>query len=154
VLDVSFYGTARELKFPDALWASIAATVPDVPVTLTVDGLGAGGMLRLGAPQTLVISADRIDDSAIYVWQSSTGSFRVLDVTHGTDIPLPTNAPALGAGQPCSGCHRISRDGKRFAYSFNGANFEAGALRFDDQTQSFNEVIAPAAGVRGTYATF
>jgi hypothetical protein len=154
LLDVSFYTEARELLFPADVWSLVGQSVPDTPITITVDGLGAGGLVRTSAPRTMIISADRIEDSAIYVWQSSTGSFRVLDIANGTDVPLPTNAPALGPGQPCSGCHRISRDGKRFSYSFNGAGFEAGALRYDEASQTFLEVIAPVAGVRGTYATF
>jgi hypothetical protein len=154
VLDVTFYLQARELAFPADTWSLIRQTAPDQPITLTVDGLGGGGMLRPGAPQILTVSQDQIDDSAIYVWQSSTGSFRVLDIAAGTDVPLPNNAGALASGQPCSGCHRISRDGKRFAYSFNGANFQIGTLRYDEPSSTFVETLAPVAGVRGTYATF
>ncbi len=154
LLDVAFYTSTRELLFPAAEWDAIRQTAPDVPITITVDALGPNGELRASAPRTLTVSRDRIDDSAIYVWQSSTGSFRVLDVAAGTDVPLPSNAGALGAGQPCSGCHRISRDGKRFAYSFNGAGFQIGTLAYDDVSQSFLEKVAPQAGVRGTYATF
>ncbi len=154
LLDVSFYVQGRELLFPADTWALIRQTAPDVPISLTVDGLGVGALVRPGAPQTLIVSADEIDDSAIYVWQSSTGSFRVLDIAAGTDVPLPNDAAALGAGQPCSGCHRISRDGKRFAYSFNGANFQIGTLRYDEASQTYTETLAPVAGVRGTYATF
>ncbi len=154
LLDVAFYTSQRELALPLATWETIRASTFDNPITLSVDGLGPAGQLREGAPRTLTISADSIDDSAIYVWQSSTGSFRVLDIAAGTDIALPSNAAALTPGQPCSGCHRISRDGKRFAYSFNGANFQVGTLAYDETTQSFLETLAPQAGVRGTYATF
>lgn len=154
VLDVSFYTSSRELAFPPDLWASLRETAPDEPIRIEVEGLGAGGQRRLGAPRTMTISADGIDDSAIYVWQSSTGSFRVLDIIAGTDIALPTDSPALAPGQPCSGCHRISRDGKRFAYSFNGAGFQIGTLAYDAGSMTFQSKVAPAAGVRGTYATF
>ncbi len=154
VLDVAFYTQARELLFPADTWELIRQTAPDQPITVTVDGLGSGGLLRSSSPRALTVSEDQIDDSAIYVWQSSTGSFRVLDVAAGTDVPLPNNAGALASGQPCSGCHRISRDGKRFAYSFNGANFQIGTLRYDEPSQTYVETVAPVAGVRGTYATF
>lgn len=153
-LDVRFYTTATEL-LPDAsAWAAIGLTTADQPTSLEVDGLGAGGLVRKSASRTLTLAADGIDESAIYVWQSSTGSFRVLDIQKGTDIPLPNDAPALGGGQPCSGCHRVSRDGKRFAYTFNGGNFEFGALAFDATTQLFKEKVAPQPNVRATYATF
>jgi hypothetical protein len=154
VLDFTFYAAARELAFPADAWAAIRSSTPDVTMTLAIDGLGASGLYRRSAPRALTISADTIDQSAIYVWQSSSGSFRVLDIVAGTDVPLPNNAPDLGQGQPCSGCHRVSRDGKRFAYTYNGANFFFGALAFDPQSQSFVAKIAPSPAERGTYATF
>ncbi len=154
LLDVAFYTSQRELMLPPAIWETIKLSTFDTPISLSVDGLGPAGELRQGAPRTLTISADSIDDSAIYVWQTSTGSYRVLDIAAGTDVALPSNAPALAPGQPCSGCHRISRDGKRFAYSFNGANFQVGTLAYDESSQSFLETFAPQPGIRGTYATF
>lgn len=153
-LDLSFYTTARELTPNKAIWSLVGASTADSPITVEVAGLGASGLLRASAPRLFTITADSIDESAIYVWQSSTGSFRVLDIQAGTDIPLPTDAPALGAGQPCSGCHRVSRDGKRFAYTFNGGNFEFGALAFDATTQQFAQKVAPQPNIRATYATF
>jgi len=72
----------------------------------------------------------------------------------GTEVALPNDSPALSPGQACSGCHRISRDGKRFAYTFNGGNFEFGALAYDAKLGLFTSKITPTVGVRGTYATF
>lgn len=153
ILDLAFYTTSRELLFPADAWAVVAKTSADLPAGLAVDGLG-GGKLRAGAPRSITISADAIDDSAIYVWQSSTGTFRVLDISAGTDSPFPSDAPALASGQPCSGCHRISRDGKRFAYSYNGSNFQFGTLRYDEQKALFTSSLAPSSGFRATYAAF
>lgn len=154
VLDVYLYGSARELTPDAASWTTITASVPDAPTTLTVDGLGASNQLRTSAPRTLTVTADAIDQSAIYVWQSSTGSFHVIDITQAKDFPLPTSAPELAGGQPCSGCHRISRDGKRFSYTFNGGNFEFGTLKFDPTTKTYVPKVAPQVAVRATYATF
>ena len=155
LLDIALYTAAgRELLFPSDVWAKITASAPDTEMALAVDGIGAGKLVRTGSPRALTVTSDSIDASAIYVWQSSTGTFRVLDVIAGTDIPLPSNSPALTPGQPCSGCHRISRDGRRFSYSFNGANFQIGTLVYDDAQKMFVSKIAPAPGVRGTYATF
>ncbi|MFS8066125.1 MAG: hypothetical protein ACMG6S_07115 [Byssovorax sp.] len=153
ILDVVFYTTARELLFPAEAWAAIAASAADTPMKLTVDGLG-GGKVRSSAAREVTITGDTIDDSAIYVWQSSSGSFRVLDIIKGTDVPFPSDSAALQPGQPCSGCHRISRDGKRFSYTFNGGNFEFGALAYDAKLGLFTSKITPTPGVRGTYATF
>jgi hypothetical protein len=154
VLDVTLYQAARELTIAKDLWAKIGATAPDAAIQLQVDGLGLSLLRHDGAPRTMTIARDGIQDSAIYVWQSSSGSFRVLDIVKGTDIPLPSNAGALSAGQPCSGCHRISRDGKRFAYTFNGGNFFLGTLAYDDAQKTYAEKFKPTGTVRGTYATF
>jgi hypothetical protein len=154
ILDVYFYTTARELLFPAAPWATIAATTADTPAQISVDALGSGSKLRAGTPQSLTIAADTIDNTAIYVWQSSTGSFRVIDVIAGTEVALPNNSPALAAGQPCSGCHRISRDGKRFAYTYNGGNFEFGAMAYDAKQGMYTSTITPVASYRATYAAF
>lgn len=153
ILDVAFYTTARELVFAADAWSTIAQSTADTPCTVTVEGLG-GGKLRASAGRALTVTSDSIDDSAIYVWQSSTGSFRVLDIIAGTDVPLPTNSPQLAPGQPCSGCHRISRDGKRFAYTYNGGNFEFGSLVYDEQQGIYAAKIAPTPSYRATYATF
>jgi hypothetical protein len=121
-----------------------------------VDALGSTNMLRSSAPRTMTIASDAIDNSALYVWQSSTGSFRVIDVVAGTEIPLPNDSPALAAGQPCSGCHRISRDGKRFAYTYMGAggNFQFGAMAYSSMLGLFASTITPTPALRGTYASF
>ncbi|TKC99581.1 hypothetical protein [Polyangium fumosum] len=154
ILDITLFTTGRELAFPADVWTKVAQSSPDVAVSLSVDGLGPNAMVRAGSPRSLTVASDGIDESAIYVWQSSTGSFRVLDIIKGTDVPLPTNSPALSSGQPCSGCHRISRDGKRFAYSFDGGNFNFGALAYDDAQKLYASTISPSPAVRGTYAAF
>lgn len=152
--DISIYTTGLELLFQADIWKKIGASAPDAPVTLTVEGINAQGMLRTSAPRSMIIASDGIDESSIYVWQSSTGSFRVLDIIKGTDVPLPTNSPQLSPGQPCSGCHRISRDGKRFSYSYNGGNFNFGTLSYDDAQKLYASKIAPSPALRGTYASF
>lgn len=153
-LDVSLYTSARELLFPADVWNKLRASVPDTAMEFTVEGMGNTKMLRVSKPRMITVATDGIDESAIYVWQSSTGSFRVLDIIKGTDVPLPNNSAALGQGQPCSGCHRISRDGKRFAYSYNGSNFLIGTLTYDAAQQMYVSKIAPTPGIRGTYAAF
>ncbi|MGH7330345.1 MAG: hypothetical protein ACREJX_18515, partial [Polyangiaceae bacterium] len=140
---------------PDAkTWTDILASAPDTQMTWTVDAVGPSKMMRTSAGQAMTGTTDTIDDSAIYVWQPSTGTFHVLDMIKETDVGLPNNSASLQSGQPCSGCHRISRDGKRFSFTFNGANFEFGALTYDATTQSFDEKIAPAGTYRATYASF
>ncbi|HEY1954550.1 MAG TPA: hypothetical protein VGH28_03045 [Polyangiaceae bacterium] len=153
-LDVYLYTTARDAIASAATWAPLMLSARDTPTTWTVDAVGPSNMMRTSAPRTMTPTSDTIDNSAIYVWQSSTGTFHVIDMIQETDVVLPTNAGALAQGQPCSSCHRISRDGTRFAYTFNGGNFEFGALAYDATAKSFQEKIAPQVAYRATYATF
>ena len=153
-LDVYLYTTSLDALFDTATWTPVMLSARDTPATWTVDATGPTKLLRTSAPRTMTPTSDTIDNSAIYVWQSSTGTFHVIDMIKETDVVLPTNAPALQPNQPCAGCHRISRDGKRFAYTFNGGNFEFGALSFDSTAKSFQQTIAPQTAYRATYATF
>jgi len=154
VVDVSFFTTNRELLFPADIWKKVGASALDLPLSITVEAIDANNNLRASAPRTITVTSDGIDESSIYVWQSSTGSFRVLDIIKGIDIPLPTNVPQLAPGQPCSGCHRISRDGKRFSYSYNGGNFNFGTLAYDEAQKLYAAKIGPSPALRGTYASF
>lgn len=88
------------------------------------------------------------------MWQSSTGTFRVIDVSQGKEFALPTDSPQLAPGQPCSGCHRISRDGKRFAFTYNGGELNFGTLAYDEASKLYKTKIAPSPAFRGTYAAF
>ena len=153
-LDVYLYTTALDVVASTATWTPIMLSARDMQATWTVEATGPTKMLRTSAPRAMTPASDTIDDSAIYVWQSSTGTFHVIDMIKETDVVLPTNAGALQQGQPCSGCHRISRDGKRFSYTYNGGNFEFGALAYDATAKSFQEKIAPQTNYRATYATF
>jgi hypothetical protein len=154
ILDVTIYTDGQDVV-PDATtWGAIVASTKDAPISWTIDATGPSMMLRTSTSRTVTIASDTIDNSAIYVWQSSTGTFHVLDTSMGTDIVLPNNSASLQAGQPCSGCHRISRDGKRFAFTFNGGNFEFGTLAYDATSSQFIEKVAPSTSFRGTYATF
>lgn len=154
VVDIWLYTTNREVLFASDLWKKIRSSAQDVPLTLTVEALDANQNLRTSASRTMTITSDGIDESSIYVWQSSTGSFRVLDIINGTDVPLPTNTPQLSSGQPCSGCHRISRDGKRFSYSYDGGNFNFGTLSYDATQKLYVPKVGPSPALRGTYASF
>jgi hypothetical protein len=153
-LDVYVYTTALDAVPDTATWAPILKSARDTATTWTVEATGPTNLLRTSLSRIMTPASDTIDDSAIYVWQPGTGTFHVIDMIKETDTAFPTNAPALQQGQPCAGCHRISRDGKRFSYTFNGSNFEFGALSYDVTASSFQEKIAPSTSYRATYATF
>ncbi len=155
ILDVDVYTDGQDVV-PDAMtWGAIVASLKDAPITWTIDATGPSMMLRTSASRTRdhCVGHDR-RQCHLRLAASSTGTFHVLDTSMGTDIILPNNSASLQAGQPCSGCHRISRDGKRFAFTFNGGNFEFGTLAYDAASSQFIEKVAPSTSFRGTYATF
>ncbi len=153
-LDVYLYTTALDVISDTATWTPLMQSARDLATTWTVEATGPTKLLRTSTPRTMTPASDTIDNSAIYVWQSSTGTFHVIDMIAETDVILPTNSASLQAGQPCAGCHRISRDGTRFAFTFNGGGFEFGSLAYDAIAKSFQERITPATTYRATYATF
>jgi Tol biopolymer transport system component len=153
VLDIDLYTSSLDLVADATTWGEVVASTPDAPVTWTVDATGTANQLRTSAPATLTITSDTIDNTAIYAWQTSTQTFHVLDMTTGTDVELPNNSPQLAPGQPCAGCHRISRDGTRFAFTFTG-NFQFGTLAYDAGGTTFSQQIAPSSSFIGTYAAF
>jgi hypothetical protein len=154
IVDLTVYGTGRDLVLPAEIWDTLRASARDVPTELVIEGVNAQKQLRTSPPQTLSITSDLIPDSAVYIWQNSTQTFRVLDIPKGTDTQLVTDSPALASGATCVGCHRISRDGKRFSYTQVGTEFRVGTLKFDATQSSFQSKAEPAPGKQGTYATF
>ncbi len=156
-LDLSVWLTAQQWTPDKDVWALVRSSTTDQPdpgTSWVIESLSAAKVKRASAPRTFNVAVDSIDDSAIYVWQSSTGTFRVIDVGLGKEFPLPTDSPQLAPNQPCSGCHRISRDGKRFAFTYDGGNFNFGALAYDANAKLYKQKIAPAPSFRATYAAF
>lgn len=156
VLDVTFYANARDAIVDLPNWKLVAASAPDASTTIVVDGVGPAKLLRTSAARAITVTADTIDDSAIYVWKNSQGRFRIIDVIEQKEFDFPSDVAVLGPNPPqCSGCHVVSRDGKRFAYVYAGGNFQFGTLKFDDNAKIFkSQVAAEPVVLRGTHASF
>src|SRR4029077_8897056 len=91
-LDVYLYTDARELT-PDAkTWTAILQSTPDAATSWSIEAVGPSNQIRTSVPRTLTGTSDTIDDSAIYVWQPSTGTFHILDMIKETDVVLPSNS--------------------------------------------------------------
>ncbi|CAN5387120.1 hypothetical protein BH09MYX1_BH09MYX1_28620 [soil metagenome] len=154
-LDMWIYTTAVDWTPDKDVWSVVRSSTtdqPDAGTSWTVESLSATKVKRASTARTFNTAIDSIDDSAIYVWQSSTGSFRVIDVGAGKEFALPNDSPQLAPNQPCSGCHRISRDGKRFAFTYGDFNF--GSLTFDANAKTYKQKITPSPSFRATYAAF
>jgi len=157
LLDVAFYSKTREALFPTTPWGTVIATVAGADATLTVEGLGATG-LHVSPPVKLTVARDRIDDSSIYYWESSSGSLKVLDFATGALATLPTKGSAYAPGSPgvCVACHTVSRDGARIAYT--SGTFGLGTLKVSDDKKTYDATIEPGAkvtpGFKWTYGAF
>jgi len=156
VLDVFVYTTTREAVADAAAWAKVVASAAGKTVDVVVEGVGAS--LHRSDPVHLNVATDRIDDSAIYYWESSSGSMHVLDVGAGTNATLPVtgSAYAPGSASQCVACHTVSRDGTRFSYTTG--SFALGTLKAAADKKSFAATIEPGTKVPGgfkwTYAAF
>lgn len=156
ILDVTAYAATRELALDPVAWTKVRASVLDASLAVTVDGVGPKKLVRTSDPRNIAIAADTIDDSVMYVWKTSEGRFRVLDIVTQKELDFPNDVPVLQPNPPaCSGCHVVSRDGKRFAYVYNGGNFQFGTLAYDDAKQTFaSKLAADPVNLYGTHASF
>jgi hypothetical protein len=145
-LDLVVYSKTREALLPSAAWSIVTESAAGEEVTITVDGLGPSG-LYASAPVTVKVARDRIDDTSIFYWESSSGSMKVLDFATGKLAPLPVTGSAWAPGDPtkCVACHTVSRDGTRFAYT-NG-DISLGTLVANKEKTSFVASIEPGTTV-------
>ncbi len=156
-LDLAIYAKSREALLTAAQWATVAESAAGHSAEITVDALGASGLFR-STPVTLVVARDRIDDTSIFYWESSSGSMKVLDFASGKLAPLPVTGSAWAPGDPskCVACHAVSRDGTRFAYTSGG--MELGTLVANKEKTSFVAAIEPGTkvtpGFRWTHGVF
>ncbi len=156
-LDVAFYTAAREqLVAPDA-WKLVLASAAGGSISHVVEGLGATG-LHVSGKVDVTVARDRIDDSAVFFWESSSGSMKVLNIASGKLTLLPVTGSAYAPGSPttCVACHTVSRDGTRFAYT--SGSFGLGTLKASADKTSFVATIEPGTkvtpGYKWTYGAF
>jgi len=156
-LDVSLYTKTREALADAKTWTSIVSTVAGSGAEIVVEGLGASG-LHASSSVHVTVARDRIDDTSIYYWESSSGSLKVLDFASATNATLPTKGSAYAPGTPtvCVACHTVSRDGTRIAYTT--ASFSLGTLKVADDKKTFDSTIEPGTkvtpGFKWTYGAF
>jgi hypothetical protein len=110
------------------------------------------------AAVNVTVARDRIDDTSIFYWESSSGSMKVLDFASGKLALLPVTGSAWAPGDPskCVACHTVSRDGTRFAYT--SGSMELGTLVANKEKTSFVASIEPGTevvpGFRWTHSVF
>jgi hypothetical protein len=97
---------------PDDTWAKIAGTNRDRDVRLTVTAAGTGGGTdAASAPVNMRFSPGRVE-GGLYYWSTSLqGTYRL---SLGQKKAVPFITPGQGG---CYGCHAVSRNGKRIAWT-------------------------------------
>lgn len=155
----SVYGTVEmytanvEAALSSADWESLAATAAGDTLKIVIEGLSRAAPTTkyAAAPVSVTMSRDRVDQTAIYYWASSSGN--IMNQTFGETTP-----PAL-VKDDCTSCHSVSRQGSRIGYSRCVANdcgsTWVGFLRYDGATQKWNEAVnANDKKIQGSYTTF
>jgi hypothetical protein len=106
--------TVDECVFPvpEQSWRQIAGVNRDRDVTLTITAAGnPSGVDLVSPPSTLHFSPARVD-GGLYYWSTSLqGTYRLL---LGEKKAVPFITPAADG---CYGCHAVSRNGKRIAWT-------------------------------------
>jgi Tol biopolymer transport system component len=150
---IDVYAATPEAALAGLTWTAIAYTAAGGDLTITVEGLAQAAPTSkfAGAPITLTMSRDAIDQTAIYYWASSQGN--IMSQTFGS------TDPATQVRGDCTSCHSLSRAGTRLGYSRcvgNDCNqLYAGFLHYDGTTATWTEPVnANDKAIHGSYTTF
>jgi hypothetical protein len=164
VLDLTVVTRQRELAVSPDVWSKLGASTADEPTTVAVEATGPSSKRHLSAPQIMTITADRLEQSAIYthVQKGATsgpevrGALDLLDVVRGVQIALPTTN--TDNSEKCAGCHVVSRDGRRIGFGRPpnqlGHGPTLGTLRYDESRRTYAEAITPSTDVFVGSTTF
>ena len=152
-LALDLYTTSADAAFDDVLWPNVAASASGDSVTITIEGLQQASPTQkfASAPVTLVMSKDKIDNTAIYWWASSLGD--LMTQTFGQ-----TGAPST-VKNDCTSCHSVSRAGSRIGYSRcvggDCNQLWAGFMRYDTTNKVWNDTVdADGESIHGSFTTF
>lgn len=152
-LALDLYTTDADAQFSDAMWSDVAASASGDSVAITVEGLQQASPTQkfASAPVTLVMSKDKIDNTAIYWWASSQGS--LITQTFGQ-----TGAPTA-VKNDCTSCHSVSRAGSRIGYSRcvgdDCGQLYAGFMRYDTTNKVWTDTVdANGKAIHGSFTTF
>jgi hypothetical protein len=96
-------------------WAALAGSHAGSSVQMTVRGLEQASPGRVYRSSTVTYYYSRASvGGAAYYWSTRTQALMRATL----DAPIATQIyPAPGTSHPCTGCHSISRDGRRIAVS-------------------------------------
>lgn len=137
-----------QVKIPDDRWLLLARSMAGADATLTVTASpGPGQQTGSSDPMPLSFSPEDVK-GGLYYWSTTiTGIYRV---------PLGAKAAQVfinkGNEFGCSGCHAVSRDGKKVALEFGSANGVGGGVV--DGADGTKYIIRPPSAGQWNLQTF
>jgi hypothetical protein len=150
---IDYYTKAADGTLTETDWSAVALSAAGEKLTITVEGLATATPTDkfASAPISVRLSHDRIDNTAIYYWASSTGNL-MTQVFGNTGTPTTVK-------EDCTSCHSVSRSGSRVGYSRCVAGdcgkIFVGFMHYDLDTKKWVDTVdANAMAIGGSYTTF
>ena len=141
-------GIQCQIQLPDADWTAAAHALAGNDATLTLSAsAGTDAPSGSAPPHSLSFSSDDVK-GGLYYWSTTiTGIYRVpIGAKQAT--PFITSGNEFG----CSGCHAVSRDGKKVALEFGSAEGIGGGVV--DGANGQNYIIKPPDAGQWNLQTF
>lgn len=139
VTDISVYTTSTSWTADEDTWLNLASTNAGGDVTVELTALTDVGLIQAPAR---TLNVNRMDGTgSILYW--STSAAGILEIPYGSTEP--TDFLSQASTGRCLGCHVVSRDGSKIAFTWDGgdgglglANVETKASLPGDSTRSAN----------------
>lgn len=140
-------GQRCQLQLPDDAWAQLTKSAAGQETTLSVASSPGVGQAFGVSEQKLSFSPEDVK-GGLYYWSTTiTGIYRV-------PLGAKTAQVFINRGNEfgCSGCHAVSRDGKKVALEFGSANGTGGGVV--DGTDGKKYLIKPPSAGQWNLQTF
>lgn len=141
------YATDWKWQPEQAFWDRLILESRGEPVRLEVAEL-SGGTVSVGPAVSLMFSAQAVG-GAVYYWAPSAGGIVRLPVDEVEPEPFLTPGTL-----PCVGCHALSPDGSRLAYTIAAGPPNLGTLGVMGTDENREQFIDPQAGMQIFYPSF
>jgi hypothetical protein len=150
-LKLTIYTKNRYYQPSRDIWTQVGA-VSKGTVSLSLTGAADSDVGKAyTADSHHVVSAVATLAGSVYYWEVKTGSIMRLD----SDKPVPAAVSVFSdnaTNGQCRGCHTLSKDGSKLAYSFNAKG--GGDLGMAWTTAPEPEILTPGSGVLAETMTF
>jgi len=128
VTDISVYTSSTAWTADEATWLNLASTNAGGDVTVRLTALTDAGLIV--APDRAV-NVNRMDGrGSILYW--STSAAGILEIPYGSTEP--TDFLSQASTGRCLGCHVVSRDSSKIAFTWDGGDGGIGLANVNDKS--------------------